>query len=92
MEDRGGEPGAEKVLLFSGSAPVLALDSNALRVLLRLGFGLPKIGRVLSVLLRYALFFFTGPFSSLGCGSPSSPPLISLRSWSMRSSRRCRQR
>jgi endonuclease-3 len=34
-----GEPGAEKVLLFSGSAPVLALDSNALRVLLRLGFG-----------------------------------------------------
>ena len=34
-----GEPGAEKILLFSGSAPVLALDSNALRVLLRLGFG-----------------------------------------------------
>ncbi|HTD51798.1 MAG TPA: hypothetical protein VK780_02125 [Thermoanaerobaculia bacterium] len=34
-----GEPGAEKVLLFSGSAPFLALDSNALRVLLRLGFG-----------------------------------------------------
>lgn len=34
-----GEPGAEKVLLFSGSAPILALDSNALRVLLRLGFG-----------------------------------------------------
>ncbi len=34
-----GEPGAEKVLLFSGSAPMLALDSNALRVLLRLGFG-----------------------------------------------------
>jgi len=34
-----GEPGAEKILLFSGGAPVLALDSNALRVLLRLGFG-----------------------------------------------------
>jgi len=34
-----GEPGAEKVLLFSGGAPILALDSNALRVLLRLGFG-----------------------------------------------------
>jgi endonuclease-3 len=33
------EPGAEKVLLFSGAHPVLALDSNALRVLLRLGFG-----------------------------------------------------
>ena len=34
-----GEPGAEKILLFSGSFPVLALDSNGLRVLLRLGFG-----------------------------------------------------
>ena len=34
-----GEPGAEKVLLLAGSHPVLALDSNGLRVLLRLGFG-----------------------------------------------------
>jgi endonuclease-3 len=34
-----GEPGAEKILLFSASHPVLALDSNGLRVLLRLGFG-----------------------------------------------------
>jgi endonuclease III len=34
-----GEPGAEKVLLFARAAPVLALDSNGLRVLLRLGFG-----------------------------------------------------
>ncbi len=34
-----GEPGAEKILLFSGTHPVLALDSNGLRVLLRLGFG-----------------------------------------------------
>jgi endonuclease III len=34
-----GEPGAEKILLFAGSHPVLALDSNGLRVLLRLGFG-----------------------------------------------------
>lgn len=34
-----GEPGAEKVLLFSGAHPLLALDSNGLRVLLRLGFG-----------------------------------------------------
>lgn len=33
-----GEPGA-KILLFSGAYPVLALDSNALRVLMRLGFG-----------------------------------------------------
>src|SRR5262249_31804956 len=34
-----GEPGAEKVLLFSGNLPVLALDSNGLRVLTRLGYG-----------------------------------------------------
>jgi endonuclease-3 len=34
-----GDPGAEKVLLFSRTLPVLAFDSNGLRVLLRLGFG-----------------------------------------------------
>ena len=34
-----GEPGAEKILLFSETLPVLALDSNGLRVLLRLGYG-----------------------------------------------------
>jgi len=34
-----GDPGAEKVLLFSESYPVMALESNGLRVLLRLGFG-----------------------------------------------------
>src|SRR5262249_53348299 len=34
-----GEPGAEKILLFSGVLPVLALESNGLRVLVRLGFG-----------------------------------------------------
>lgn len=33
-----GEPGAEKILLFTRTCPVLALDSNGLRVLLRLGF------------------------------------------------------
>jgi endonuclease III len=32
-----GEPGAEKILLFSGQAALLAPDSNALRVLVRLG-------------------------------------------------------
>lgn len=37
-----GEPGAEKILLFTRTYPVLALDSNALRVLLRLGFGEEK--------------------------------------------------
>jgi endonuclease III len=34
-----GEPGAEKILLFCGAYPVLALESNGLRVLLRMGFG-----------------------------------------------------
>lgn len=34
-----GEPGAEKILLFANAYPVLALDSNGLRVLVRLGFG-----------------------------------------------------
>lgn len=34
-----GEPGAEKILLFSKTYPIFALDSNGLRVLIRLGFG-----------------------------------------------------
>ncbi len=37
-----GDPGAEKILLFTGTLPVLALDSNGLRVMLRLGFGEEK--------------------------------------------------
>jgi endonuclease-3 len=37
-----GEPGAEKILLFARRFPVLALESNGLRVLLRLGFGAEK--------------------------------------------------
>ncbi len=34
-----GEPGAEKILLFSNSHRVLGLESNGLRVLVRVGFG-----------------------------------------------------
>ncbi len=34
-----GGPGAEKILLFSRREKVLALDSNGLRVLLRIGYG-----------------------------------------------------
>jgi endonuclease-3 len=34
-----GEPGAEKILLFCRAYPIFALESNGLRVLLRLGFG-----------------------------------------------------
>ncbi|MFN7973434.1 MAG: hypothetical protein U0166_13980 [Acidobacteriota bacterium] len=34
-----GEPGAEKILLFTGKHAGLAPESNGLRVLLRLGFG-----------------------------------------------------
>jgi endonuclease III len=33
-----GDPGADKLLLFAERNPVLALDSNGLRVLVRLGF------------------------------------------------------
>lgn len=34
-----GEPGAEKILVATGRARTLPLDSNGLRVLLRIGFG-----------------------------------------------------
>jgi endonuclease III len=34
-----GDPGAEKILLFGRAYPILALESNGLRVLVRLGFG-----------------------------------------------------
>jgi endonuclease III len=34
-----GDPGAEKILMFCGALPVLALESNGLRVLTRLGYG-----------------------------------------------------
>src|ERR1700687_73411 len=34
-----GDPGAEKILLFTKTYPLLGLESNGLRVLLRLGFG-----------------------------------------------------
>jgi endonuclease-3 len=37
-----GDPGAEKILLFCHAFPIMALDSNGLRVLLRLGFGEEK--------------------------------------------------
>ena len=33
------DPGAEKILLFTRTYPLLGLESNGLRVLLRLGFG-----------------------------------------------------
>ncbi len=36
------DPGAEKILLFTGSQPLQALESNGLRALLRLGFGEEK--------------------------------------------------
>jgi endonuclease III len=33
-----GEPGAEKILLFTGKHALFALESNGLRVLVRLGY------------------------------------------------------
>jgi endonuclease III len=37
-----GEPGAEKILLFTKTHPLFAVESNGLRVLVRLGFGEEK--------------------------------------------------
>ena len=37
-----GRPGVERIELFSGQRAVLALDSNAARVLYRLGYGEPR--------------------------------------------------
>lgn len=37
-----GGPGAEKILLFTRTHPILAMDSNGLRVLVRVGFGKEK--------------------------------------------------
>jgi len=34
-----GDPGAEKILMFCGSAPGLPLESNGIRVLTRIGYG-----------------------------------------------------
>ncbi len=34
-----GQPSAEKILCFTGAYPVLGLESNGLRVLLRVGYG-----------------------------------------------------
>ena len=34
-----GEPGADKILMLTRTHPVLALDSNGLRVLVRVGYG-----------------------------------------------------
>jgi hypothetical protein len=36
-----GQPGQDRIDLFTGSRPVLALDANALRVLTRLGYAIP---------------------------------------------------
>jgi hypothetical protein len=56
-----------------------------IRRLLGSGLGLSDVGSLFSGLIRYALFFFTGAFSSEGVGWPSAPP-NSLRICSMRSS------
>lgn len=39
-----GEPGAERIMLLTGRLPVLALDSNGLRVLTRIGYARPLKG------------------------------------------------
>jgi endonuclease III len=38
-----GRPGVERIDLFTGARSVLTLDANALRVLVRLGYGDPTL-------------------------------------------------
>jgi hypothetical protein len=47
-----GRPGAERIELFAGVRPVLALDANGLRVLTRLGYAVP--GRAYAATYRQA--------------------------------------
>jgi endonuclease III-like uncharacterized protein len=47
-----GQPGADRIDLFTGARAVLALDANAMRVLTRLGYGAP--GRSYSASYRLA--------------------------------------
>ena len=51
-----GEPGADKILLFSGTAAVFTLESNGLRVLVRCGFGeqMSNYGKMLQSVLMAA--------------------------------------
>lgn len=62
-----GSPGADKILLLTGAQPVLALDSNALRVLLRLGYGKAHKSYAASYrsAQKAAMLQVTGPVSSL---------------------------
>ena len=48
-----GQPGQDRIDLFTGTRPILALDANALRVLTRLGFATPA--RSYSASYRQAL-------------------------------------
>lgn len=58
-----GEPGAEKILLFGRSHPVLGLDSNGVRVLTRLGF----VQEAKSYAATYrAVQAMVDPYQSLG--------------------------
>lgn len=58
-----GEPGAEKILLFGRSHPVLGLDSNGVRVLTRLG--LVREAKSYATTYR-AVQAFAAPFSHNG--------------------------
>jgi endonuclease III len=62
-----GDPGAEKLLLFAGRLPVLAPESNALRVLVRLGFA-PEGG-------AYAATYRTAQANALE-SAPKDPPWL----------------
>ena len=59
-----GEPGAEKILLFTGTHPLFALESNGLRALVRLGYAREE--KAYSATYR-ALRAALAPLESRGC-------------------------
>src|SRR5262245_15518707 len=63
-----GDPGAEKILLFAGRLAVLALDSNGLRVLIRLGYAPEGKG--------YAATYRTAQKNALSTTKPDIAGLI----------------
>jgi endonuclease III len=71
-----GEPWAEKILLFTKAYPLLALDSNGLRVLLRLGFwrGEEELYRQLQVSQRGANRSAWQRLRLLDRGPSTTPP------------------
>jgi endonuclease III-like uncharacterized protein len=70
-----GKPGADRIDLFTGARPVLALDANAVRVLARLGYAAPA--RSYSVSYRQAQ-------AAAAAGLPKTVPALQRASLLLR--------